>query len=398
MSQIEDELRATFEAASDFVQPRSALADSVRNATRRRRRRLTAAFAAATACVLVAAVAAYAAVHSQTSSIVADEHGTVFATVPRGESLVSIAVSGRYLYAEMTPQNGPVSVAAYDRASGRLVGRFTFPKADVAFVSTGPGGSVWAVVGALLNFGPVRIWRLSPDLRLYSVGPKVQSTFILPVSPTTALIPVASGLLRLTMPAPGQPGHATEHLEPGTSLGRGVMTLGSGWAGMLDGRVAIDLPDNDGYDYHVVIAGHPSLRYGNALIPQPAAIAGDSLWFANGLNRPLVRLNGQLEPTTPGFVKADPVLQHVGSVSYADGAIWVTRMDYKLAKNSIVAGKHSLVCFPAQSQHGPVVTLPVHGYIWGLATAGRTLYLTTSRSSDGSPTSITRYPVPAACR
>jgi len=396
MSQIEDELRATFEAASEFVQPRPALVDSVRSATRRRRRRLTAAFAAATACVLVAAGAAYGAVHSQTPPLVADEHGRVFVTVPRGETISSIAVSGRYLYAQMIKgQNGPISVAAYDRASGRLVGRVTFPKADLAEASTGPGGSVWAVVGPLSNFGPVRIWLLSPDLRLHSIGPKVQSTFALPVSPTTALVPVAGGLLRLTMPAPGQPGHATEHLEPGTGLGRGVMTLGLGWAQVLDGRVAVDLSDNDGYDYHVVIAGHPSLRVGNQSIPQSATVAGGSLWFANGLGRPLVRLNGQLKPTTPGFVTADPILQHVGSVWSAGGTIWVESLRFK---HFLSFGAHSFVCFPAQSQDGPVVTLPVHGYVWGLAAAGRTLYVITTRSSKGSPTSITSYPVPAACR
>jgi hypothetical protein len=395
MSQIEDELRATFEAASDFVQPRSALADSVRNATRRRRRRLTAGFAAATACVLVAAGSAYVAVHSQPSRLVADEHGKVLVTVPRGQSLVWIAASGRYLYAETTPQNGPLSVTAYDQASGRLVGRITFRKADEADMYTGPDGSVWAVVGPLGNFGPVKTWLLSPDLQRHSIGPKVQSTFILPVSRTTALIPVAAGLLKLTMPAPGQPGHATERLEPGTGLGRGVMTLGLGWANMLDGRVAVDLADNDGYDYHVVIAGHPSFRYGNQNIPQTAAVAGGSLWFANGLARPLVRLNGQLEPTTPGFVTADPALQHVGYVSSADGTIWVQSLRFR---QFLTFGAHSLVCFPAQSQDGPVVTLPVHGYIWELAAAGRTVYVTTSRSANGSPRSITSYPVPAACR
>jgi hypothetical protein len=396
-SEIEDELRATFEAASDFVQPRSALADSVRSATRRRRRRLTAAFAAATACVLVAAGGAYGAVHSQTSPlVVADEHGRVFVTVPRGETLGTISVSGRYLYAQMIKgQNGPMSVAAYDRTSGRLVGRITFPKADLAQVSTGPGGSVWAVVGPLYAFGPVRIWLLSPDLRLHSIGPKVQSTFFLPVGPTTALVPVAGGLLRLTMPAPGQPGHVTEHLEPGTGLGRGVMTLGLGWAQVLDGRVAVDLPDNDGYDYHVVIAGHPSLRYGNENIPQTAAVGGDSLWFANGLGRPLIRLNALLTPTTPGFVTADPVLQHVGAIFSAAGTIWVESLRFR---HFLSFGVHSLVCFPARSQDGPVVTLPVHGYVWGLAATGRTAYVMTTRSSNGSATSITSYPVPAACR
>jgi hypothetical protein len=404
-SQIEDELRATFEAASDFVQPRSALADRVRSATRRRRQRLTTGFAAATACVLVAAGIAYVAVHSQSSPPAAGQQGRVLVTVARGDSLLWIGVSGRYLYAETGPKNGPSSVAAYDRASGRLVRRIVFPKADELELYTGPGGSVWVVVGQLGYFGqrPVKTWLLSPDLRLRSIGPKVASTFLVPVSRTTALIPVAGGLLKLTMPPPGRPGHPTEELEPGTDLGHGVMTTGLGWANVLDGRVAVDLPDNDGYDYHVVIAGHPGIKYGNANTPQPAAIAGDSLWFANGLGRPLVRLNGQLKPTTPGFVTADPVLKHVGAADIftgaglwsVDGTIWVASLN---VTHSLVSARHSLMCFPAQSHDGPVVTMSVHGYVWELAEAGQTVYLTTSRSLNGTPTSVTSYPVPAACR
>jgi hypothetical protein len=387
-SQIEDELRATFEAASNFVQPRSALADSVRSVTRRRRRRLTTGFAAATACLLVAAGSAYVAEQNPSSPPAGQQGSKVLVTVPRGDFLGDIAVSGRYLYVEAGPENGPISLAAYNRANGRLVRRIVFPKADLPVMYTGPSGLVWVVVGPIYNFGPVRIWLFSPDLRLRSIGPKVQSTFILPVSRTTALIPVARGLLKLTMPAPGQPGHATQHLEPGTSLGRGVMTLGTGWAKVLDGQVAVDLPDNDGYDYHVVIAGRPSIRYGNQNIPQAAAIAGGSLWFANGLNSPLVRLNGHLEPTTPGFVTADPVLKKVGGVYAAAGTIWVATQ----------TAPHYLVCFPAQSQDGPVVTVPAHGFVWELAATGRTVYLTTSRSLNATPRSVTSYPVPAACR
>jgi hypothetical protein len=387
-SKIEDELRATFESASDFIRPRSALADWVRSATRRRRRRLTAGFAAATACALVAAGSAYVAVHSPSSRPADQQPSRVLVAVPRGDFLGWIAVSGRYLYAEMGPQNGPLALAAYDRANGRLVRRIVFPKADLPEMYIGPAGSVWVLVGPVGNFGPVRTWLLSPDLLLRSTGPKVQSTFILPVSRTTALIPVAGGLLKLTMPAPGGPGRATQHLEPGTSLGRSVMTLGSGWAKMLDGRVAVDLPDSDGYDYHVVIAGHASIRYGSQELPQAATVDGGSLWFANGPNRPLVRLNGQLELTTPGFVTADPALHKVSAVWSAGGTIWAANQ----------TARNSLVCFPAQSQDGPVVTVPVHGFVWGLATAGRTVYLMTTRSLNGTPRAITSYPVPAACR
>lgn len=393
-SQIEDELRATFEAASDFVQPRPGLADRVRARSRRHRRRRTAALVAATACMLVAAGGFYVAVHSQSpASAVSPQGPRLLINAPRGEVIFGQTVSGRYLYVEVGPQNGPVSLVAYDRASGRLVRRFGFPKTDLPELTIGPGGSVW-VVGVPINSpAPTRVWLLSPDLRLHSAGPKVPSTFLLPVSRTTALVPIARGLVELRMPAPGMPGHATEHLEPGTSLGHGVRTTALGWAKVLDGRVAVDLADIDGYDYHVVIAGHPSLRFGDNTIPQSATVAAGSLWLSNGSNRALVRLNGQLQPTTPRFVTADPVLRKVQAVWSADGTIWV----------STGSARHSLLCFAADSQHGPVVTVHVRGYVWGLpagleAATSRTVYVSTARSPQDAARTISSYPVPAACR
>jgi hypothetical protein len=232
----------------------------------------------------------------------------------------------------------------------------------------------------------VRIWLFTPDLRLHSVSPQVNSTFILPASPTTTLVPVARGLVRLTMPAPGRPGHATQHLEPDTSLGRHVTTEGSGWAKALDGRVLVDLDHPGGYDYHIVVAGHPSVRYGNQHFAEPAAVAGDSLWFVNGLK--LVRLNSDLKPTTPGFVTADKATREVTDVWSAGGTIWV----------ATVAAKHGLFCFPAQSQDGPVVSLHVPGYPWALTAAGQTVYVLTSKRAGQGPKKLTSYQVPPACR
>jgi hypothetical protein len=392
-SQIEDELRIAFEAGSNFVQPRPALADRVRRAVRRRRARTSAALAAATACVLVAAGGAYAALHNRPPASVADSqlHGRVLVTFTHGEQATALFASGKYLYSEYGGSTkaggliGPFTLAAYNRFSGRLIRKITVPLEYGTGTMAGPGGSVWMVAGP---FGrPVTLRLYSPDLRLRSIGPYVQSTLMVPVGPTTALVPVARGLLEIRInPIDGS--HWTDHLLPGTGLGRGAMITGLGWAVGLDGRVAVNLPDNRAHDYYVVIAGHPSLRYTNHNSEQGAAVAGDSLWLATGYNGPLVRLNSQLKPTTPGFVTGDPVLQKVMDVWSADGTVWVATQK---------AG-HSLVCFAANSQDGPVVTVAVHGFVHGLADVGRTVYVESTRTLTGNPRTITSYPVPAACR
>jgi hypothetical protein len=402
-TQIEDELRATFKAASDFVQPRSGLADRVRTTSRRRRFRLTAAVAAATACVLVAAGGGYVAVHSNkpAANAVSRQRGRVLITAPRGESIGGLFATGRYLYTETSGYFPPTSLSVYDRTSGRLIRRVQID--DVAVLAaTGPGGSVWALVAPELDFGPAKVWLFSPDLRFRSVSPEVQSTVLLPLSRVTALIPVARGLLRLTLPAPGQPGHATEHLEPGTSLGR-VASMANGWAAVLDGRVIVDVADRAGYDYHVVIAGHPNATYGDQDIPQEFAVAGGSLWFANAPGGPLVRLNSQLKPTTPRFVAADPVLRRVGSIWSANGTIWVSVASKQVAggrhaKAPILTGPHDLFCFRAGTKDGPVVEMPLRGYPWDVAAAGRTVYVLVSARNGSQPNKVMSYQVPAACR
>ena len=52
---LDEELRAALDAASEFVHPRPGLADRARLIARRRRRRLAAAIAATTAVLLVVA-------------------------------------------------------------------------------------------------------------------------------------------------------------------------------------------------------------------------------------------------------------------------------------------------------------------------------------------------------
>ncbi len=394
-SNIEDELRSVFEVGSDFVQPPPALADRARRAARRRRRRITAAPAAVAACALIATGGALIALPHRPVPPFTDNQllGRVVLTYTHGEEPVALLADGKYLYSETAVytksgnQVGPMTLAAYSRLTGKLVGETTIPNGHLGTPMLGPGSSVWMATGSLTSDGPVRLWLYSPDLRLRTKGPPVQSTFMLPVSATTALVPVARGLLQVHMKPPGEIGY-TEHLESGTSLGRGISVMGTGWAVELDGRVAVDLPDSSNYDYHVEIAGQPSIRYGDQNIPQAAAVAGNSLWFAEGYRSPLVELNGDLQPTTPGFVTADPVLKKVVDVFSAGGTIWVTTLN----------ARHPLVCFATDSQDGPVVTLPLHGFVMDLAAEGRTVYIESSRTQLGNPRTITSYPVPAACR
>ncbi len=395
-SQIENELRAAFDAASDFVQPRPGLAQRVRRGSRRHRQRVLAGFAAATACALVAAGGAYAAVHAQSRgpAVVADSGrgSRVLITLPRGYTPLALVASSKYLYVTRElGSNGPAVLSAYNRLTGRLVGQFTFPANDVEVPTVGPGGSVWVVVGPYTNFGPVKVWLFSADLRSHSVSPWVQSTFLLPISRTVALVPVPRGLLRLRMPAPGEAGHASQYLEPATSLGAGAQTEATGVAVRLDGQVVVELTNNSNLNqYYFVIAGHPGIRRNTWSLPYPAAVADGSLWSMAGsfLDGSLIRLNAELKPTTPSFAKTNPVLNHIIGVSSHGDTVWVTRN----------TARDSLACFSASSD-GPVVTMPVKGYVTFAAAAGRTVYVVTSKTLSSSPgRTVTSYPLPAACR
>lgn len=391
-SQIENELRTAFEAASDFVQPRPGLAERVRRGSRRHTHRMMAGFAAAAACALVAAGGAFAAVHHQSPTLVGgtERSSRVLITLPRGDTALAIVASGAYLYTVAGPPTGPFTLAAYNRLTGKLIRQITFRSGEGAVPTIGPGGSVWLTVWPEIDYRRSRIWLLSPDLRLRSVGPVVPSSDILPVTRTTAVVPVAQGLLELHMPAPGTAGHATEHLEPGTSLGAGVKTTG-GLVVSVGGRVVVELTSNSNPNqYYFVVAGHPGTRGDSWSVPVSAAAADGSLWSMTGplLHGSLVRLNAELKPTTPSFAKTNPALKNITGVwSYGD-TVWVSR-------NS---GTNSLACFSASSA-GPVVTLPVTGHVVFMAAAARTVYVITAKTATSLPgRTVTSYPVPAACR
>ncbi len=392
---LEDELRAALDAASEFVQARPGLAGRVRLSARRRRRRRTAVIAATTAVLLIAASASYvlAGRHQSAPELTRRQHhpksGPMYLKgLPADYQVQQLAVSGPYLY---VLTDGPDVLSVYDRATGKLVRAVTVP-ADPVVLAVGPGGLVWFVstTGGL--------WLLSPDLRLRSSYSAIQTNIILAVSRTTALLPTQYGLLTVQMPTPGQPGRATAHRDPGTSVGPSQNTAPNTWAGYLNGRVAVLATNGYGYDSHLVIAGQPGVRFGGSLQQQVGYVvnAGSSLWvstfaihnsYAAG-SGPLVRLNGQLRPTTPEFVKASPVLAKTEEI-WADGETVLA---------ATAAAGHALVCFAAGSATGPVATLPVSGHVVALAIAHDTVYVSTERSQTDGAWAVSSYPVPASCR
>jgi hypothetical protein len=395
---IDIELRAAFQAASEFVQPGSGLADNVRRAARRQRRKLAAAIAATTAFLLVAVLGVLAGLRQAAPEL--NQHhsaksGSIYLkALPADYQVQQLAVSGSYLY---VLTHGPDTLSAYDRATGKLVQVVTVPALPTA-LAVGPGGRVWlASTPSGGNAGGV--WLLSPDLRLRSADGGVQTYIVLPLSPATAFVPSQYGLVTVRMPAPGLPGRASERLVPGTSLGPSMNTSPDAWAGVLEGRVVVQATNGHGFSSHVVVAGRPSLRFGGSLRQQIGGVTstGSALWAAtyalgNGSassSGPLVRLDGQLRATTPESVRTSPVLAKAENVwSYGD-TVWV----------ATAARKHSLVCFvSAGSRMGPVVTLQVSGQVVALAASKATVYVSTDRSQTNGPWAVSSYPVPAGCR
>jgi hypothetical protein len=402
-NQLEDQLRAAFEAASEFVQPPRALADRVRASwRRRRRRRLTASLSASTACVLLAAGGSYLVGHEHPSAMSTGHapESRFLIKVPRGSAVVDLAAGGSYVYV-VTGQDpylvGPLDttlfLAAYNRTSGRLVHEVKIRPGTIVIPTVGSAGRVW-VSGWRASPAPVETWTwlFSPDLRLRSVGPAPAALdTILPVGPTTALVPVPQGLMKLQMPAPGRAGRGTSRLEPGTGLGAGANLSSAGfYAGIVAGRVAVEVSNSSGHDYHLVIAGDPNVRYSDndSNNPMPFTVSDGSVWLVTGPSNPLVRLNAGLKPTTPGFVRASTLLAKAENVWSYGGTVWVS---------TAVAG-HSLVCFAAGSQHGPVVTMPVTANVAFLAADARAVYVSTTSRAAQAALTVRSYPVPAVCR
>jgi hypothetical protein len=394
---LDQELKAAFETASDFVQARPGLADRVRARVRRRRRRVLAGTAVASAVLLAIAGTTYAATSQhQDAAAPAQRPGRspqVLATVDY--QVTQLAVRGRYLYV-LAGQNSWLT--AYDRATGKLIRRVTLPD-PASELAIGPGGLVWVGFYPDQGSGATGVWLLTPDLGRHSADPGLRAPTILPTGRDSAWVPAPDGLLRVRIPAPGQPGRASQQPEPGTSLGPGRGAPPGVSSSQLGRRVAVLVSTSSGDNDHLVIAGSPGLRFGGTTETYIDAMTGtgNALWVATFTQRndessgqgPLVRLNTRLSLSTPASVRSSPVLTRAESVWSAGDTVWV----------ATGARGHSLVCFTAGGKTGPVTTLPVTGAVIALAATASTVYVS-AQDPPGSyaPAPITSYPVPAACR
>jgi hypothetical protein len=337
----------------------------------------------------------YAAVgrHHNTVTVQQRLYGSprILATVDY--QVTQLAVNGKYLYL-LAGQNSMLT--AYDSATGKLVRRINLP-AEPSGLTVGPGGLVW--VAFYPHHGAPALWLLSPDLRLHCATTGFKAVSIVPVTRTSARIPESYGLLQVAMPGPGQSGLAIAISEPYTSLGATVKTAPGSWSGDLGDRIAVFVTDPDGADGHLVLAGSPGLRFGGSLQTQISAMTstGNALWVTTyalhhgetSLQGPLVRLDAELRPTTPGPVRASPVLTRSEDVWSAGHTIWVA---------TGVRG-HALVCFTAGSRIGRLTTLPVSGEVRSLAATSTTVYVNAEQPPGSyAPSRIVSHPVPASCR
>jgi len=389
-AKLDDELRAAFEVASEFIKPPGGLADKACRARRPWWHRQRDAIAAC-AVVLATAGAAYALSGHYSSKPVPEPPGprvVVKTRYPVSEA----AVSGQYVYLASSQRS---LVAAYNRATGKMVRRVRV-HGSPTWLAVGPGRLVW--VGIVGDRSPNMILLLSPDLGRRATAGSPGSGPLVPTSRQTALTAAPYGVLNVRMPAPGQSGLASVRQESDSQLGAGLTTAPGNWVGLLDGRVAVQVTNGYGYGSHLVIAGEPGVTFGGDPQQQVGAVAkaGDSLWaqtFAITNSRvalwgPLVRLDGQLRATTPVFIQRNPVLARSENVWSAGSAVWV----------STGAPGHALVCFAARSGAGPVITVLAGGRVAAVAATSGTAYVTTVTGVSRGRSVVTSYPIPAACR
>ncbi len=389
-SGLDQDLRTAFAAASEFIEAPGTLADRVRRGTQRRRRRALATAAACAALLLAAGLTYAVAGHSRSPAAAHRTNGARF-RLPYGYQVSDVAVGGPYLYVMF----GQVEVlAAYDRATGKLIRRVTLPDMP-SDLAVGPGGLVWVVFYGNQDGAPSGDWLLSPDLRRHSAMDDGPIGSITPISRTAAWVPRQYGLYRLSMPAPGTTGRETAVLEPGTSIGPPLNTA-PGPAALLDGRVVVGVTDGAGLHPRLVISGQPSITYGGG----PFTSTGRAVWVVTGgvttggYAGPLVRLNGELQPTTPAVVRHSALLSQAADVWSHGDTIWVS-----LGPQSWAAGP-SLACFTAGSRLGRIMTLPVRGSVLALAATRDTVYISTVPAGQYGALSsgVIGYRVPAACR
>jgi hypothetical protein len=199
------------------------------------------------------------------------------------------------------------------------------------------------------------------------------------------------------MPAPGQQGVASVRQERDSRLGAGLTTAPGNWAGLLDGRVAVQVTNGYGYGSHLVIAGEPGVTFGGAPQQQVGAVAraGDSLWAQTfAITNSRVALRGRWSGSTAScgrrhrFPSSNPVLAKSENVWSAGSAVWV----------STRAPGHALVCFATRSAAGPVITVRADGTIASVVATPGTAYVTTLTGVSRGRSVVTSYPIPAACR
>ncbi len=396
---LEADLRAAFDAASESVNPRPDLADLVRQSARRRG---AAAAASAFAAIAIGVAAVYLTSGSWTSQRqaprpTAGRHLPAPRLVPRtkitlatGEEVAALAAGGQYLYlATDYSGNPPYALSAYDRVTGRLIRRVSVP-AEPAALHVGPGGSVWLTFYADQAGGPSGTWLLSADLSRRSAS-QLGSTDVLPTSPDTAELAWQRALVRLTMPPPGTLGRVAGHADPAEKLdGRLAVDTLTGVAG----RIAALVTNGYGFHGHVVIAGQPGLTFAGGPDQQARSFAAEAngLWVTTGRNDsnvgPLVRLSPALRVITPRDVRANPILRRSEQVWSQAHTVWV----------ATAAPHHALICFTYRDGMGPITTIPLHGRPIGLAAAGGTVYVTLSTDVVGITSDVLGYAIPSACR
>jgi hypothetical protein len=383
---LEAELRAAFEDATDSVLPLPDLDIRVRRAVRRRRRALAAA------AVLVAGGAAVGgyllaatpqASHGRPPPVTTHHRaGRQFTTSDGGDA---IAVDSRMIYVATGDHPG-TALNAYSRATGRLVRRVSIPAMPSA-IRIGPDGSVWVAFYPDQNGGGTGVWRLSPSLAMRSgIDLGTRRYFgaapfdVLVTNADTAVLGTDHGLAVLRLPAPGQSGQAILRwwrVSPAVRQGFPTELF------PLAGRVAV---------LWVTDTGRHAISFAGSARPVYSARASSVAAEANGLwlttsklngtpTGSLIRLDSGLRVVTPPAITENPVVAHPAQI-WADGTtVWI-----------LTAGSQSLACFSYRGGHaGRVGIVNTKLPASDLAATGDTVYVLNSIG-------VASYAIPAACR
>jgi hypothetical protein len=387
-TELEAQLRAAFDAASEPVTPHGDLVGRVRRAVRRRRHQSAAAVTAiiflAAASILTGLVltARQAATHGRTA------HHVLVRLRP-GQDAEAIAVSGKYLYlATEYSGNPPYTLSAYNRATGRLIRQVNIP-ATPAALQAGPDNTVWLTFYPDQTAGPCGAWLLTAGLAARSSTDLACSRALQPTGAVTALTIRQNGQLdTLTMPPPGRPGRAT--MTPYAHLGPYAVSA----LARVGGHVAA-LVTNDFGNLHVVTTQRGT-SFGGPPGPLVSSMAAEanSLWVTTepgiGPNAgSLLQLSPALRPITPPAIRANPILRRAGHVWTSQNTVWV----------ATATPGHHLVCFTDRARPGPITPITVPAQPAALATARHTAYLTFASPRGGTaPPEVLAYHIPPACR